>query len=495
MESLYDYLKQKLKQRNIRIEQFAKMCGFSKSTLYRYMKGSSVIPDKASNKIASLLDFDNEEKQKLYELMNKIYTENMIDSFNHILYKYIFSSYIENSSDFKLVIYKGNNYIINANEIFKDIAELKNNRNFLCQINIIGCADERFIKVMHDFINNKEIDSNCFKIEHIINIPNNFYNDSMQVFKAILPMIKYYGYNVYYTDFDINPNLSILNDCLIIKYSFAETVNHNFEKYIFINFAKDKFSGCYISKDKSLYNFMIQNYNYLKQKCNRGCIKINNINYLIDNDEIYQKDTNVYSIQSAVDYSKIPIDVLEEELARYSDKEIVDLVNFISGKSNNLQTAKEYIEHMKCNIVKIEQYTKKNKIIDVYTKEGIRNFISTGYLYINNVKIKPFLKKSIRKIIDYIFERSLNPKDNYKMYVSNISMSNKLILKVINNYGINITYNFSSKDSIIMSNSLIENKSLFKIFNSFVENYIPTTNLMSNEEAYNYIHGLLKTYC
>lgn len=492
---LYEYLKQKLKQKSIHLEQFAKMCGFSKSTLYRYMKGFAIIPDKTINKIVSILELNDEEKQALYELMNKIYTKNTIDSFNYTLYKYIFSSYMENNSKFNLVVYKNDSYIISASEIFKDIIALKDSKNFLCEINIIGCLDEEFIKVIHNFIINKNIDSNCFKIEHIINISNSFYNDTMQAFKTIFPMMKYYGYNVYYTDFDTNSSLSILDDCLIIKYSFAETVNHNFEKYIFINFAKSKFSGCYISKDKNLYNFIMQNYNWLKQKCVRGCTKINNINYLINNEVAYKKDTAIYSIQSTVDYSKIPIDVLEQELARYSDKELINLVNFISGKKNNLQMAKEYIDNMKYNINELTQYSKINKNIDIYTKEGIRNFISTGYLYVNNIKIKPFLKKSIYKIINYILERNLDSEDNYKMYISNISLPAQLVLRVINNYGINIIYNFSSKDNIIISNSLIENKSLFKIFNSFVENYIPTTNLMTNEEAYNYIQGLLKTYC
>lgn len=496
MEKLYDYLKQKLKQKDILLDQFAQMCGFSKSTLYRYMKGILVMPEAVENKIASLLEFTDEEKEELNKFAYKAYVENTILNSNHTLYKYIFDTDMGNrdSDNFELVFYEGNRYISSINEIFDEIISMSSAKDFLCEVNIIGCVDDKFINVIQSFINNKNVNSSKFKIEHIVNISKYNYNETLQTFKAIFPIMKFYGYNIYYTSFDSKSMyLSIVNDCLIIKYSFFEKNNKKAEKYFFINFIKDRFSGCYVSKDINLYNFIMQNYASLKQNCIRSSIKINNLNSLIDKYKI--KDKNIYLFQNTPSYDKIPIEVLEDELSKYSDEEITNLVNVISSKNNNLQTAKEYIKNLKQLITESTEYTKVNKHIDIYTKEGIKNFISTGYLYFYNTKLKPFSKSSIRRIINYILERSLNPNDNYKMYISNASINDKLILKIIQNQGITITYNFSSENNIVVSYSSIESESIYKVFSNFAENYIPTTNIMSDEEVYNYIQGLLKTYC
>lgn len=496
MEKLYDYLKLKLKQKDILLDQFAHMCGFSKSTLYRYMKGILIMPEAVENKIASLLEFTDEEKEKLNKFVYKAYVENAILNSNHTLYKYIFDIDMGNkdSDNFELVFYEGNRYISSINEIFDEIISMSSAKNFLCEVSIIGCIDDKFIKVIHSFINNKNVNSSKFKIEHIVNISQYNYNDTLQTFKAIFPIMKFYGYNIYYTSFDSKSMyLSIVNDCLIIKYSFCESNNKKVEKYFFINFIKDRFSGCYISKDINLYNFIMQNYASLKQNCIRSSVKINNLNSLIDKCKI--KDKNIYLFQSTPSYDKIPIEVLEDELSKYSDEEITNLVNVISSKNNNLQMAKEYIKNLKKLITEATDCTKVNKHIDMYTKEGIKNFISTGYLYFYNKKLKPFSKSSICKIFNYMLERSLNPNDNYKMYISNDSINDKLILKIIQNQGITVTYNFSSEKNMIVSYSVIENESIYKIFSNFAENYIPTANIMSDEEAYNYIQGLLKAYC
>lgn len=496
MEKLYAYLKSKLKQKNLRLEQFASICGFSKSTLYRYMKGIQPIPQNVEIKICEVLDLDEYESQKLHNILNTSNMDIKLFKSRETLYKIIFSNNFEipEYSDRELIFYDRDRYIRNVSEIFKNISKFSENKNFICDMNIVGCIDDEIMGSVQKLVNQKSIKNGSLKIEHIVNIPNTTYDEAILVLKSILPMFQTYNYDVYYTDYDSNSSyISIVNDFLIMRCSYTNEFGNSEEKYIFIAFVKDNFSGCYMSTDRNLYNFFIQSYSCIKQKCKKNLIRSKNFEIINKRYENLKKNSNIYFFQPSFGYSRIPLKLLEAEFAKYKDEQIISIANFLSDKRHTVQTSKIYISHL------LEEMDKKNSIlkshinIDIYSKAGIEDFISTGIVKSHFENTIPFSKQCICTIMKNLIQQDLN--SNYKMYISDDTISNKMRIGVIKESGIFIDYSNQIQKRLVISNLFIESDSLCEVFSDFVENYLPQTNILSGKSAYNFIETLLNKYC
>lgn len=495
MNELYTYLRKKLKSKNIRIEEFASMCGFSKSTLYRYMKGNQTIPNETEQKMGELLGFNNYEKQEFHNILNSVYIDTTMIGIRENLYKLIFNQDRETNqeSSLELILYDGDRYIRTLNEVFGMIFKMSEYKNFGCEINMIGCTSQNVFCEIQKFLNQKSIKTNILKLDHIVNISDINYSETANTIRSIFPLFEIYNYNIYYTNYENNDeNISILNDFMIIKCKYNQT--DVIERFFFITFLKDRFSGCYVCKEKNLYNFFIQNYVSILQRCKKSEIKFRNFNSLKEFYEKIKKGVNIYSIQSAPVCDKLPINIIEQEFLQYNDKQLVELVNSLSDKKNTIETAREYISYIIDFISRRTELSKSNNYIDIYTKDGIKDFLVNGRIsnYINTMF--PISKKSRKEIINYLFKRNLDPNDSYKMYISNDTLPNRMVVSIIQNSGIIIGYSHFQK-GFNMVNSYIENETVSRIFCDFIENYIPISNIMSNEEANDYIQNLLNEYC
>lgn len=494
MNNLYTYLRNKLKSKDIHLEEFASLCGFSKSTLYRYMKGIQTMPAEVEQKICKLLVLTDYEKKELHEILNTTYIDFEILKVREAIYKLLFNSNKEflNLESLELILYNGDRFIRTIEEIFDIIIKASSNEGFSCEIDMIGCINANIIHSIQKLINQNEIKNFSLKIEHIINIPNIFCSDIIHNINLLFPLFKFNNYDIFYSDCELKKSyLSIENDFIIIKYNHLLANNEIEENYIFISLLKDRFSGCYVSKDRNLYNFFIQNYISLKHRCKNSLIKFRNLKVFNTDYENIEKDNDIYSIQSMITYDKIPVEVLKAELQKYSDEQIIFLVDTLSNKKNTIKTAKEYISYIINYMDKKSHTVQKTKTIDIFNKEDIKKFVFTRRL---GNGFLPFSKESICIIMNYLIKRNSDTEDNYYMYFSNNNMNSEIIVKIIKGVGLMIDYNLlQTKTSV--DNLFIQNENICNMFANFVEDYIFTDNVMNLHEAYNYIENLLAQYC
>ncbi len=490
MENLYTYLKEKLKSKNIRSDELAKMCGFSKSTLYRYMKTIQPMPKEIEQKICEILELNNYEQKEFHKILENTNIDETLIKVREVLYKSLFNfNHDTIPKDFELILYDGDRYIRTLEEIFNIIIKSVSNKGFLCEINMIGCIDENVIYNINRLIKTKGLKEDSVKIEHIINI-SNLYDEVIETFITLFPLLQIYNYNIFYTSHETDKNyLYILDNFMIIKYNYIQN-NNTEEKYIFISFFKEGFSDAYVSKDKNLYSFFIKNYTLIKDKCNNNLIKLKNSNIFNPDYENIEKNNEIYVLQTTPSYQKIPMEVIYSELKRYNEKQLIYLANLISDKKQTISTIKDTYSKLIDQIEKKYEFYKQNKNIDIYTKEGIKNFITTGKLDDHINGLLPFSKESINIIMKGLITRDTDPKSNYYMYILNDSIPNQIFFKIIKKCGLFIKYNFPPDKNILVKNLYIVNEIISKIFTDFIENHI-LKNVMSKQEAYNYINKLL----
>lgn len=497
MDKLYNYLKTKVKSKHMILEQFASKCGFSKSTLYRYMRGTQTISAEIEQKFCEVLNFNDYEKQEFHNILNSVHNDVEITKIRDNLNNLIFNQNkdVINTDSLELILYDRDRYIRTIDEVFEIILRSSECRDFICEINMIGCISQNIIYNIQKFINHKNIKSNLVKFSHIVNIADNYCNETVEIIKTIYPFFQFSNYNVYYTSYESGKSsISILDNLMIIKYKYNQSGVEK-EKYIFISFLEDRFSGCYPSEDINLYNFFIQTYNSLLQKSKKGVQKFKNFVSFCEFGEEIEENKDIYSIYTVPSYNKLPIDLIEFELSKYSNTQLINLVNYLSDKKNTIETSKEYISYIINILDNKSRISKSNKEIDIYSKEGIKNFISTGILNNYISELLPISKQTIKIVMNNLIERSLNSNDNYKMYITNDTINSRTSLKIIKEYGIIIGYYPSFLKGFNVNNSFIENKSAGKIFADFVESYINTSNVMNDNEAYEYIQQLLNNYC
>lgn len=64
MQDIYDFLKQKLKEKNVRVDDIVTRSGVSRTTIYRMMKGLLKPTPRIYSLFVEMLDFDDRERQE-----------------------------------------------------------------------------------------------------------------------------------------------------------------------------------------------------------------------------------------------------------------------------------------------------------------------------------------------------------------------------------------------------------------------------------------------
>ena len=497
-KDLYKFLTSKCKERGIKIEELPRRFHnqYSRSTIYRYMKGIICMTPEVQELFTKLLNLNHMEQAQLTKLISlSAYDESMVAARKE-LDQFLLPEKEERTPlpDIEFIFYNKDKYIRTVDEIICMLQALTCQDSFSCDIKIIGCIQSNIIEYFLDFMKSVFSVSAQSTAEHLVVFSEKDYLQNIMLLINTFPLLTNEQYKVlYYKSASSGSVKTLFDDTLLLSCRYNKN-NVWVEKYYILSFLEHGMPECIVFDDPYMYSFFIKNYMNYKQNFKNALTQSKNIS-LIDSELLRLEETHdVYMIKQNNCYNKIPASVYRSMLNRLTPDEKMALASFVSQEPvRDESLAHDCIENIfeildlrvNCSI--------KNKQIDVYSKAGLTALAKTGRISDHMDALPSFSKEETKAILTYICDRNSDPKDNYTLFlVDELKIPGSIT--VIKDYGVIIEYDHPSILQGIFKNLTICNQNLINIFTDYVENHIPINHALSKEETTVFISEVIEEY-
>ncbi len=499
MDTLYTFLKQKIKDKNLSVRDIAHECFISRATLYRIMKGKS----KPSNDLRKLLEksfhFSESEKHEFnYYITISEKFNDISESLEKLLYDFLFHNNPSRaeSSELEFICYEGREKNIkNYQQILSQIKEVSARDGFRCEIHIVNCANINYIKPIADLLLLTE--ENHYSVEHLIKFTEDDYETSFEFLCGIIPLFAYNTYKSLFRNSEVSPSEpQLFSDIMLIKCSFKENEEET-ERFMVLSFREHEYSDCFILDFKAAYSFFYKHYSDLKKEYqDLYLILMRNIGIFSDFYSNKEAMYEQYLLKDNPCYNYIPLAVYDSLISRYPDEDMAAFCRYLDLPSHDRKTFLSAASSLYESIKKRIDYTYTKKKVNVYTKRGMEEFARTGLLSDHTPLLPAFTKDEVRTTLLYLKDRNNDENDSFELYIVNEDMTGNCVWLADQSGGLSCQYLYcNARGESSMCSFYITNSTLAKIFVSFIGKYIPENIAISREATNTFIDGLIKKYC
>lgn len=489
-EKLYKYLTLKCKEKGLQIEHIPQMIEVSRSSLYRYMKGTIRMSSKVQSKFIKILQLDETEKREFERLVGlSEFDSTMIDA-RYVLDDFVFGKHTnQNKIDtVKFAYYERDVFLRTSDQIYELIESLSAQSESSCKIRIVNCLEDRIFKSVSFFIKSlfTQLKTENIAVEHLLMFSEKDYLHNTNVLINIIPLLRYKRYSVYCSNVSSSIDTKTLLDSMIIV-----ELNHKEDKpnYFFISFLKEDLSACLSTSDKNVFAFQLSNYESFKKSYNAALLDSSTIDLFSMELAQRQEHSNCFLLKPNCCYDRIPILVYESLIARNTPEELERMKNGFAGGSGDTT---DILDKLLYVLGKRFDSSYVNRHIDTYSMEGLADFAKSGRLTDHFDFMISFDKKERKTILEYMRDRNNDPNDDYTLNITKEPvLDNGYIILVFEDVGVMIEYNKEEYCEGTCTNLFINNKMLADVFSDFVKNHVPNNHALTTEEATTFLNTLI----
>lgn len=488
--NLYKYLTTKCKEKNIPIESLPGQMGFSRSSLYRYMKGITHMSPSVQTKFVQILGLDEEEKQEFSRLVDlSEYDSGLIDA-RYALDRFVFGeekSTQKKTNVIKFAYHENDTFLRTAQEIYEMILSAVSQPDTSCSIRIINCMDDSIFESLGIFLEKLLSNSGTVKAEHLLTFADKAYLNNINTLINIIPLLKYKNYGVCYSKNTIsNSGNMLFSDTVIIDIHQQDKP----DKYFFISFLPEELSSSLMTFDKNTFNFILENYDSFRKNFDIALLDNSSVNLVGQQIVELNECGNSYLIKPNLCYERVPIDVYQSVLKKMTPEEFETAQKSLSQPNSDSTNA---ITSALAGLQKREEDSYKKQDIDIFSVSGLTEFAQTGKLSDHMSFLPSFGKDERRKVLQHIRNRNKDPKDGYTLLITRKNIfKNGYIMVAYENIGVVIEYNQEEYQQGILSNLLIKNKALSDIVSDYAKNHFPDNHALSKEETTAFLDSLIE---
>ncbi len=485
-DKLYQFLTTKCKENGVAIEGLPSQFGFSRSTLYRHMKGMIKMSAEVQETFSALLSLNEAEMQEFSNLINETTLDSNLIAARAVLDDFVFEHKNKPNTpeNIRFAFYDNDTFLRTSDELYDTVLALLSSGKVTCEVSAINCLTPKLSTSVMGFLEKLLEKSNSVKVEHLLTYsPSNPLHNTMTLID-ILPLLSYEGYTAFYNKAEINAeNFALLEHTVLISVKSEEI-----QKYFFLSFTDDMLSSCLSTSDKNVYAFFMDNYKTYKKNFSSA---LNTVGLGVLSDQIaqLQESSNCYIIKSDFCYDRIPISAYNHLFARISPEEMATLQGGIgSADSLGNQTLEDAVSVIADRI----SSSFLNKHIDVYSVGGLTNFAKTGRITEHFAFMPSFDNEERKMILEYIKGRYVDENDDYTLYITQKPILEQgYILLAFENSGLIVEYN-KSQYAIGRFHSLyIKNELLAEPIIDYIKYQIPEKHAISREETIAFLDRLI----
>jgi len=499
VQDLYKFLTAKCKERGVKIEGLPERFDFkfSRTTIYRYMKGILHITKDVQDSFVKLLGLNSEEQAQFAQLISlSTFDETMLAARRKID-KFLFAPK-NNQQEFPetdCVYYDRDRYLRTIDEIFSMILDQAGWDDFSCDVKIIGCTQDELLVYVSDFAQKLLSTSPASRVEQLVTFCENDFLQSTEFLLDILPLIVLGMYTVYYRESVTGDCTKIfMGDSMLISCKYTENGAPR-EKYYALSFIDQAMPECISFEDPFMLSFWTKNYAHLKRCYPFALTHTTDMASMEDELKRLEADHDEYLIKPNPCYNKIPVRVYRRLIDRITPDDIRHVASELMQRGvQDDAEARAILDAMLLSIEERHGSSYKNRHVDVYSKEGLEEFAKTGRISDHMGALPPFDKEEVREILMCIRDRNRDPKDPYTLYVVD-KLQYRYYFVVIKGHGLFIEcdQHLVEKGSYIFLH--VCNHSLLEVFCDYIENHLPVNHVLPAAEITAFIGGLIEKYC
>ncbi|MCL2496220.1 MAG: hypothetical protein FWF04_02245, partial [Clostridiales bacterium] len=424
MQDLYKFLTTKCKERGIKIEGLPERFGYkySRTTIYRYMKGILHITKDVQDLFVQLLNLNSAEQAQFAKLISlSSFDETMLAARRRLDNFFFESKDIPyRTTEKECVFYDQDKYLRTIDEIFSMILSLAEYDCFYCEVQIIGCTQGEILEHVADFTQKLLSLSNAAYIEHLATLSEADFLQNTVFLLDILPLLIHGAYNVYYRESATDDGVkTLLGDSLLITCQYKEDDTLK-KKYYALSFLENSMPECIAFDNKYLQSFWMKNYAHLRQYYPNRLTHMSDLSIIKDELQKLEAKHDEYLIKPNPCYHKIPIAVYRRVINRIPPEGIRNIATvLVNYEVTDDLEARHIADAMLSSLEKRIRCSYLHKHIDVYSKEGLSEFAKTGRITDHLKALPPFDKDEVREALMYLRDRNRDPEDSYRLYLVN----------------------------------------------------------------------------
>jgi hypothetical protein len=358
----------------------------------------------------------------------------------------------------------------------------------MLELKIYGCTKADYIMPIIDLIEKAE--GRNIRIEHLIVLNESDNMANIQALRSILPLLKYDFYKVFYKDGDYGAGKpTLFDDFFIINITGVR------KYFCFTSLDGNQYGSCLVSEEKGAIQFLLKAFKNIKENegFSNAFVRESSLDYMADTIYELSRSGKFFLIKPNPCYHRIPETVLRSVASRMTDEQKQELISQLGDKLDLNYGIENAVEYLIENLTGSNEMSKTFLNIDVFTKDGLMSFVKTGRISDHYSFFPAFDKIEIRDTLLTLINKVKDPNDNYKVFISNLSLKNNIsYMGISEKVGIWFDYCPSYRSQTESFNTLIKHDLLTGSFLDFCENYIEKNIAMSREDGLKYLEYLIE---
>ena len=495
MQDLYKFLTVKCKERGVKIEELPERFDFqySRTTIYRYMKGILHITKTVQALFVKLLYLNDEEQTQFARLISlSSFDESMLAARRKID-KFLFEpkGAPKELPEIECAFYDRDKYFRTIDEIFDMVFCLAERNGFYCDVKIIGCMQGGTVPYVYDFAQKLLSLSKSSCIEHLVALSDTDFLQNTVFLLDVMPLLFQGAYKVYYREPAAEDGAkTMFGDSMFITCQYEE--NDALRKTCFaISFLGQAMPECIAFDDKHMRGFWMKNYAHMRMSYPNALTYVTDLPMMGDDLQKLESECDEYLIKPNPCYHKIPMNVYRRMISRLSTDEVRRIASEISSQVRDNAEARYVLDTMLLSLEKRISSSYANKHIDVYSKDGLAEFAKTGRISDHLKGLPPFDKEEIREILICIRDRNLDPDDPYTLCLVD-NLQHRYYFVIIKGYGLFIECDQHLTSNGVFESLCVRNRNLLEVFCDYIENHLPVNHALSVKETTAFIDDLIE---
>ena len=458
-------------------------CYLTRTTLYRYRKGLTPIPPNAEANISKALRMNQKEKEEFRKLIVATVQDGSLISSRYVLDDLIFT-HKENKKREKgidFVLHNKERLLHNTYELTKDFLKHSKREMFQCDIKVINCINEEFQAEMQYMLTQLLMASANVEVEYLIVFPKKDYLTCTRNFLAVLPMLHFHKYNVFYNDCPTESSeTSFFDDIIIVETSWHKG-SHKKRQYFVLSFLTEGRSQCVAFEEEYHFRFYMENYQDHRSKYRNALLGEKSVPDITEVLLELELATERVVLKPDPCYYKIPIQVYDSILERIP----------LEKKQEMQIDTQEGVERTRLSLETRFNHAYKTGNIHVMSKAGLSRFAQKGMLADHIQGLPPFNEEERKIILLSIQEHIRKKSGGYQLYITKDDI--RYILAAYKNNCVVIEFLHSqTKHHQGYPFVLIENKILVEVFFDYANNHIPAHHALSEKDAVQFLDDLIE---
>lgn len=501
MKNLYEFIHTYTKKQKIRLDDLAQHCGFSRSTMYRYMRGQLDMPPDVEQRIADILQLNAKDRTELHRLIDLSGDDSISQAraaldtfFFHHVAAQTAPSQTQTQTDALLTCYqRGDRYLRTLEELTAALLQYATKENFSCHVWVYNCTTDDIWPQLFPALDALLRSSDNAAVTHLFQIDEKHVGQNISKFLHILPMLYHTQYRSCTATADSSGLQTLFHHFVLFSCSFS-VLGKTKQRSFAVSFQEGGLSPCLSFQDRDTLHFFEHALRSMMHEHSNHVVAQHGT---ILSDELLalqqQHDTLIF--KSSLCYNDVPVDIYQSMVKRMLSNpagtaQLHDTLHTIGpyDQSNTMQ----FVQRILQGLAVRHACSYNHQHIGVHSKEGLLQMAHSGRLSDHIASLPSFSPEERKRIFSYICNRNADPNDDFTIYVTQKPLLYAdCFVSVIKDYGFLVQFYGDKTDKHPWEAFAIADDKLAEVTYDYAEKHVANIHALPVAEATEFLNSLI----